>query len=482
MRSTSQSTRAKEWSKEDGVLLFRGKIYVPRDLELRRRIMVQHHDTKLAGHPGRWKTLELVSRTYWWPRMAGYIGSYTKTCDLCARTKPLRDLPMGYLRPLPIPARRWEQISVDFIAELPSAHGFDTIMNIVDSVSKRAHFIPTHTTITAEGAARLYLTHVWKLHGLPQWVVSDRGPQFVAGFTRELYRLLGIKLASSTAYHPQTDGQTERANQELEQYLQLFTNERQDDWDELIPLAEFQHNNKVHSSTQQTPFMLDTGQHPRMDFELHQHPSKIEAVNEFKDRMEKALEEAWSALAQVQEDMAHYYNRKRRPTPTFKPGERVYLEADDIRTTRPSQKLSHRRLGPFEIVKAVGTHPYRLKLPRTMNKVHPVFPVIKLTLAVPDPIEGRRPKPPPPPVVVDGEMEWEVEEILDSRMFRNRLQYLVKWRGYGREEASWEPRTNVHAPQLVTKFHQEHPGAPRHICRTAFNELSFRPCGRGGAS
>jgi transposase InsO family protein len=481
MRSSTQTTKSKEWSREDGILLFRGKIYVPKDPELRRRIVAQHHDSKLAGHPGRWKTLELVSRSYWWPGMSGYIGLYTKTCDACLRTKPSRDLPMGQLRPLPIPSRRWEQISVDFVAELPTAHGFDAIMNVVDSVSKRAHFMPTHTTVTAEGAARLYLTHVWKLHGLPQRVVSDRGPQFVAGFTRELYRLLGIKLALSTAYHPQTDGQTERTNQELEQYLRLFTNERQDDWDELLPLAEFQHNNKAHSSTKETPFMLDTGQHPRMGFEPRQHPSKIEAVNEFKERMERALEEARSALAQAQNDMARYYDRKRRPTPTFKPGDRVYLDASDIRTTRPSQKLSHRRLGPYEVLKAVGTHAYRLKLPRAMDKLHPVFPVIKLTLAMPDPIAGRRPKPPPPPVIIDGEEEWEVEEILDSRMFRNCLQYLVKWKGYGREEASWEPRTNVHAPQLVTKFHQEHPGAPRHICQTAFSQLSFRPCGRGGA-
>src|SRR3979490_654614 len=140
-------------------------------------------------------------------------------------------------------------------------------MNIVDSVSKRAHFLPTNTTITALGAARLYLTHVWKLPGLPKQVVSNRGPQFGSEFTRELYRLLGIKLAATTAYHPQADGQTEHVNQELEQYLRLFINERQEDWDYLLLMAEFQYNNHVHSATQQTPFMLDTGRHPRMGFE-----------------------------------------------------------------------------------------------------------------------------------------------------------------------------------------------------------------------
>ena len=148
----------------------------------------------------------------------------------------------------------------------------------------------------------------------------DRGPQFVAEFMRELYRLLGIELALSTAYHPQTDGQTEQVNQELEQYLWVFVGERQDDWYTLLPLAEFSYNNHVHSSTQQTPFLLDTGQHPRMGFELLQPPSRLEAVNEFTNRMKDTLEEARSALAKAKDDMARYYNRRRTPAPTFAPG------------------------------------------------------------------------------------------------------------------------------------------------------------------
>ena len=166
--------------------------------------------------------IELVSRNYWWPHMSRYIGEYTKTCDLCLQTKAQRQLPVGQLHPLQIPNERWETISVDFVVELPDSHGYDAVMNVVDSVSKQAHFIPTNTTITAAGAARLFLHHVWKLHGLPQNVVSDRGVQFVSEFTCELYQLLGIQMAASTAYHLQTDGQTEWVNQEMEQYLRLF--------------------------------------------------------------------------------------------------------------------------------------------------------------------------------------------------------------------------------------------------------------------
>jgi len=268
LRQTSSKTvRSTKWSEDDRVLQFRGKIYVPWNSDLRRQIVSLCHDTKVAGHPGRWKMLELVSRNYWWPQMSRYIRQYVSTCDLCLRMKPIRQAPVDELHPLQILDLRWDMLSVDFIVELPLSSGHDAVMTVVDSMSKQAHFILTHTMVTAEGAARLFLHQVWKLHSLPKHVVSDRGPQFVTCFTKELYRLLGIKLASSTAWHPQTDGQTERVNQELDQYLRLFVNEQQDDWYDLLPMAEFQHNNHVYSATQQPPFLLDTGRVPHMGFE-----------------------------------------------------------------------------------------------------------------------------------------------------------------------------------------------------------------------
>jgi hypothetical protein len=406
--------------------------------------------------------------------MSRYIGQYVKTCDPCLRTKIQRRRPTGELHPLPTPENRWDVISVDFIVELPDSHGYDAVMNVVDSVGKRAHFIPTTTTITALGAARLFLHNVWKLHGLPRRVVSDRGPQFVAEFTRELYRLLGITLSTTTAYHPQADGQTERVNQELEQYLRVFVNERQDDWDELLPMAEFQYNNHIHSSTQQTPFLLDTGQHPRMGFEPAQSSSHLETVNEFTDRMNSALTEAKSALAKAQDDMSRYYNRRREPAPEYAPGDKVYLDGSDIRTSRPSKKLAHRFLGPYVVERRVGANAYRLRLPQSMSRLHPVFPVVKLLAAPPDPISGRRSRPPPDPVLVDGEEEYEVEAVINSRLFRGRLQYLVQWKGYSYEHNSWEDAKDVHSPELVAEFYSTHPGAPRQIRRAHFDYISFQ--------
>jgi len=315
--SANEAVHSWEWLNVDGLLWFRGKIYVPRNPDLRRQIVVLCHDTQITGHPRCWKMLELVSQNYWWPQMSRYIGQYVSTCDLCFRTKPWRHSPVGELQPLSVLDAWWDTLSVNFVVELPESSGHDAIMTVVDAVSKRVHFIPMHTTVTVEGAAQLFLHYVWKLHGLLKHIISDRGPQFVALFTKELYRLLGIQISSSTAWHSQTDGQTECINQELDQFLCLFVNERQDDWYDLLSIAEFQHNNHVYSVTQQSPFLLDTGRIPHMGFEPRQDPSSLETVNEFTKRMESTTEEAKSTIRKTQEDMTRYYNRRRSLAPMF---------------------------------------------------------------------------------------------------------------------------------------------------------------------
>ena len=412
---------------------------MPNDPELHRHITSQHHDTRVAGHLGHWKTLELVSRNYWWPQMSHYIGQYVKTCDPCLWTKIQCHRPTGELHPLPTPESCWDVISVDFIVELPDSHGYDAVMNVVDSVGKRAHFIPTNTTITALGAARLFLHNVWKLHGLPRHIVPDRGPQFMAEFTWELYRMLGITLSTTTAYHPQVDRQTEHVNQELEQYLRVFVNEHQDDWDELL-----------------------------------QSSSHLETVNEFTDRMQSALTEVKSALAKAQDDMSRYYNRRQEPALEYAPRDEVYLDGSDIRTSRPSKKLVHHFLGPYVVEHRVRANAYRLCLPKSMSRLHPIFPVVKLLTAPPDLIPGWQSHPPPDPVLVDGEEEYEVEAVINSCLFRGRLQYLIQWKGYSYEHNSWEDAMDVHSPELVAGFYSAHPRAPHRVRRAHFDYISFQ--------
>ena len=210
-----------------------------------------------------------------------------------------------------------------------------------------------------------------------------------------------------------------------------------------------------------------------MGFKPDQHRSHIESVNEFKMRMEDALNEAKAALVKSKDDMAKYYDWRRTPAPEYQPGDKVYLDASDIHTTRPSRKLSHRRLGPFPLVKKVGNSMYRLHLPPSMSRLHPVFNVIKLTLAPEDPIPGQRPRPPPLLEIINREKEFIVEKILDSQIINWKLHYLIKWEGYGIEHNSWEPVDNVHAPECVMEFHQNHPGAPCHIQFVDFDTIPF---------
>jgi hypothetical protein len=473
-KSGTKKVEGEEWSQEQGLILFRGKVYVPKDEDLRRQIVKAHHDSQVTGHPGRWKTLELVSRNYWWPGISRYIALYVKGCDRCNRTKTFPAKPAGKLLPTQIPKDIWQIITVDLITGLPESQGYNAIMVTVDRLSKMLHIAPTTDTVTSEGMARLFRDNVWRHHGLPEQIISDRGPQFVSKFMKELNSILGIKTAASTAYHPQTDGQTERANQEVEQYLRLFVNHRQDDWAEWLPLAEFSHNNRIQASTHQTPFMLNTGRHPRLGIEPLRE-SKMDSVDAFVKRMQFARKEAEAALHKAAEEMARYYDQNRQEAVEYKVGDQVWLEGKDIQTDRPSKKLDDRRYGPYQITKKVGPNAYQLNLPSTM-KVHPVFNTVRLRPYHKDTIPGRVAPPRPAPVVEGDQPEWEVEYIKDSRLRRGKLQYLIKWKGYPQEESTWEPVDNLqNAEDLVKDFHKRHPSAPKKISALTFSTLPFKP-------
>lgn len=473
LKGSGKKFDGEEWAEEQGLVLFRGKVYVPKSPDLRRQIVQLHHDSQVAGHPGRWKTIELVARNYWWPGMARYIAAYVKSCDRCNRTKTFPAKPVGKLVPTQIPKDIWEIITVDLITGLPESGGYDAIMVVVDRLSKMVHVMPTRGTVNSGGVARLFRDHVWKLHGLPEQILCDRGPQFVSAFMRELSRLLGIKVNASTAYHPQTDGQTERANQEVEQYLRLFINQRQDDWHEWLSLAEFCINNRVQASTRQTPFMLNTGRHPRLGTEPIR-ASKVASAEEFVSRMQFARQEAEAALHRAAEDMARYYDQLKGEAPQYKIGDKVWLEGKDLQTDRPSKKLDDRRYGPYKITKIIGPNTYQLHLPPSM-KIHPVFHTVKLRPFTEDSV-GRRPPTRPEPVIKNGFEEYEPEGIRDSRLYRGKLQYLVKWKGYPIEESTWEPATHLKdLKKMTAEFHSKHPSAPQKISAVTFARLPFRP-------
>jgi len=240
-------------------MLKEGKVYIPKDEKLRAEVIRLHHNTPVEGHGGQWKTTELVTRNFWWPGVSQEVKRYVEGCDACQRNKNRTQAPAGKLIPNSILEKPWSHISADFITKLPLAQEYNSILVVVDRLTKMAHFILTTEKMTAGGLARLFRDNVWKLHGLPESIISDRGLQFAAGVMRELNTMLGIDSKLSMVFHLQTDGQTERMNQELEQYLRMFIDHRQEQWPEWLGTAEFAYNNKVQTSTKVSPFKANSG-------------------------------------------------------------------------------------------------------------------------------------------------------------------------------------------------------------------------------
>ena len=354
-----------------------------------------------------------------------------------------------------------KDISIDFVTGLPLSNGFDAILVVVDRLTKRRHFIACQTTCTAADLAELFVQRVWSWHGLPFSIISDRGPQFAAEFWKALCARLLIDPLLSTAYHPETDGQTERMNASMEQYIRSYINYLQDDWYRWLPLAEFANNNYDSETTGISPFFADSGFHPRMGFEPPVEgggPPTIEA-NDFADHMKKILEHCQDEMSYAQAKYAEHADNHREPAPNYQPGDMVFLDSRNLRTQRPSRKLDFKKQGKFKIIRQVSPYAYELDLPTTM-RIHPVFHTSLLSPAGDNPLPGHR-QPEPPPVIVDGEQEWEIQEIVDSKRTKKgsrNIKYLVRWKGW--DHPTWEPYSLVEDTEALERFHRQHPAEP----------------------
>jgi len=318
------------------------------------------------------------------------------------------------------------------------------------------HFIPTTEKISAEGLARLFRDNVWKLHGLPESIISDRRPQFAAGLMRKLNEMLEIKSKLSTAFHPQTDGQTERVNQELEQYLRMFIDHRQEQWPEWLGTAEFAYNNKAHSSTRTSPFKANYGQDPRIGFERRKK-GKYAGAEKFIEKMKEIQEKAKAALGRAQADMKKYADKKRLDVEKYKVGDLVMLSTKDLKyqmVGRRTEKLTERFVGPYKIKKIVSSNAVELELPSTV-KIHPVVNISRIRRYIGQ-VEGQK-KEQPLPVIIKREEEWEVERILNKRRVRGKDKYLVQWKGFMAESNTWEGRKNLkNAKEAIEEFEKEY--------------------------
>jgi len=306
---------------------------------------------------------------------------------------------------------------------LPVVAGKDAILVVYDRLSKMTYFVATTEGTSSKGLARVFRDNVWKLHGLLESVVSDRGPQFAAELTKELNRMLGIKTKLSTTFHPQTDRQTERINQEVEQYLRFFIKHRQKDWPEWLVMAEFAINNKVHTATKISPFMANYGKELRMGGDIRKK-GKVESVIEFAERMKKVHEEAEAALRKTQEEMKRYADRERKEMEEWRKGDRILLSTKNlVFKERPSKKLTERYVRPYAIEEVVSSNMVKLRLPSSM-RIHPVVDVSQI-VRYKDQMKGQK-KEKGKPVEVEGVEKWEIEKILNKKKIRGVEKYLIR--------------------------------------------------------
>ncbi|KAE9167490.1 hypothetical protein PF004_g28808 [Phytophthora fragariae] len=336
--SIPASVRLDRFELRDSLLYYRShasqewRLCVPDDVDLRNTILFEEHDTAVRGHPGVHKTLRFVQAKYYWPGLAKTVRQYCTSCEMCMRTKSSRQKSSGLLHPLDIPEQRWKHITMDFVVRLPvtKLHKFDSILVIVDRLTKRAHFIATKTTATAQDTAKLFRDHYQRLHGFPVSIVCDRDSKFTSKLWTHLLQLQDTKLSPSSAFKPSTDGQTEITNKFIGEYLRAYVNPHQNDWHDFLALAEFAYNARDHSSLGMSPFVADLGYQPRSvsDLDVPEPPS-YKSASRFVDVQKAILVECQDALDLAQQRMKHYFDRN-RPAPGFKVGDQVLLDTSKL--------------------------------------------------------------------------------------------------------------------------------------------------------
>ena len=449
------------WYKEvDGT----HRVCVPDQLALRHLVIRESHDAPVGGHFGIDKTIQRVEQTFTWPGMTADIREYVRSCDSCQRSKPVVGRTRGLLQPLPVPADRWEEVSLDFVTGLPrTARGHDAVLVVVDRFTKWAYFIPTQTTVDAKGTAELFHEWIFSRHGMPKGIVSDRDPRFTSHFWRALFDTMGTTLAMSTAYHPQTDGQTERMNRVMEEALRNFVEASQMDWDRCLPNLQFSYNTSVHTSTGETPFYLNYGKHPIVPAglirdALSQADRQVPATFKFVADLKASMTQATAQLEKSRGRQRGVADQRRQDQ-RYAVGDRVLLSTAHMAVPpNLTRKLTKLYEGPFVIEARIGENAYRLTLPDSVQ-LHPVFNVSQLR-PYNDPARTfpGRVNEPSPPVVIEGENEYEVEAVLLHQDIVNRQgqstrEYLVKWVNYSSLHNTWEPAVHLqNATEAVNRY------------------------------
>ncbi|KAL0553939.1 hypothetical protein IC582_007843 [Cucumis melo] len=455
-RGLAEAGQAAEFSlSSDGGLLFERRLCVPSDSAVKTELLSKAHSSPFSMHPGSTKMYQDLKRVYWWRNMKREVAEFVSKCLVCQQVKAPRQKPAGLLQPLSIPEWKWENVSMDFITGLPrTLRGFTVIWVVVDRLTKSAHFVPGKSTYTASKWAQLYMSEIVRLHGVPVSIVSDRDARFTSKFWKGLQTAMGTRLDFSTAFHPQTDGQTERLNQVLEDMLRACALEFPGSWDSHLHLMEFAYNNSYQATIGMAPFEAlygkccrspvcwgEVGEQRLMGPELVQSTNK--AIQKIRSRMHTAQSRQKS------------YADVRRKDLEFEVGDKVFLKVAPMRGVVRFErrgKLSPRFVGPFEILERIGPVAYRLALPPSLSTVHDVFHVSMLRKYVPDPSHVVDYEP----LEIDENLSYVEQpvEVLarEVKTLRNKEIPLVKvlWRNHRVEEATWEREDDMRSryPEL----------------------------------
>lgn len=435
----------------NGILKIRNDL--PEDQQ--EKIIRQHHDDPVHGHPGITRTMELIKRNYEFSKMKEKVTTFIAKCEHCQKNKHSTHAPYGEMQAQELPDTPWTDISMDFVTGLPTSKdpttnvAYDAILVVVDRFTKYAEYIPFRKDYNAVQLANVIHDRIIRHHGIPKSITSDRDKLFTSNFWTTLLAAIGTKRKLSTAYHPETDGQTERTNRTMKTYLRIYANDRQNNWVQLLPMAQMAYNNKTSESTGQTPFYANHGRHPNL-FTRTLPSIKTEAATATAEELKKTHEELRESLEKAQRQSISYVNQKRKMAPQLKKGDRVYLLTKNLRTTRPSKGLDNIYVGPFLIKAQNGPVTYTLDLPPDA-KIHPRFHVKLLKPADPEtPLQKTFHYEP------EEDNEFDVERILAHRTTRHGTEYLIKWLGYPDSENTWEPKTNLtNCRRKLAQYHQQ---------------------------
>ncbi|CAM8924213.1 unnamed protein product [Rhodiola kirilowii] len=438
----------------NGELRHGGKLVVGNDPTVKLQLLQWLHDSAIGGHSGRDATLHRVKSLFFWHGMSKEVQNYVRNCAICQTHKSDLSAKPGLLQPLPIPDGIWESISLDFIEGLPSSFNKHCIFVVVDRLSKNAHFMALSHPYTAFDVAQLYLDNVFKLHGPPQSIISDRDPTFLSEVWQEVFRILGVELRFSSAYHPQTDGQTEVTNRTLETYLRCMCSYSPHTWSKWLPLAEWWYNTTYHTASRCTPYEVIYCQPPPLHLPYLPGESKCVVVDRNLQKREEVISMLKFHLLRAQNRMKQYAD-SHRSAREFQVGDFVYLKLQPYRQhsmkSRAPHKLSPRFYGPFRVIDRIGKVAYKLELPPSAA-IHNVFHVSQLKLCPNPPATA----PILPQYLVDTGDTKEPVAVLDRKVVKRHNQaatkVLVQWKGHPPELATWEFYHDI-----ISKFPSFHP-------------------------